>query len=106
MYEETLEARGGIEPPYKGFADLSRAPISSFLSEHIALYHPFRANHRANFQLRRKKKAVHNDCVTAHVLAIEQQFIAESLQQVATIRPNLAMVIAKGTGKKGGHAGK
>lgn len=49
---------------------------------------------------------MHNDCVTAHVLAIEQQFIAESLQQVATIRPNLAMVIAKGTGKKGGHAGK
>ena len=43
---------------------------------------------------------------TAHVLAIEQQFIAESLQQVATIRPNLAMVIAKGPGKKGGHAGK
>lgn len=45
---------------------------------------------------------------TAHVLAIEQQFIAESLQQVATIRPNLAMVMAKGSkpGKKGGHAGK
>jgi hypothetical protein len=46
--------------------------------------------------------------MSVDVSAVEQQIIAENLQRVATVRPDLVMIMAKGSkpGRKGGHEGK
>jgi phage terminase small subunit len=46
--------------------------------------------------------------MSVDVSTVEQQIIDDSLQRVATVPPDLAMVMAKGSkpGKKGGHEGR